>query len=118
MDILILFLIITIIALLYFLVQNLISLYIFKYGKNDEYYEQEPYEFKYQSMEEAQSIKPEIYECFIDLGFDSIPTEKELKARYRQLAKENHPDRGGNPEEFEKINKAYSDSLKILNAKK
>lgn len=35
------------------------------------------------------------------------PDEKELTRRYRKLAREKHPDKGGNPEEFLRIKQAY-----------
>jgi len=34
-------------------------------------------------------------------------TRNSLIARYKELAKEYHPDKGGDPEEFKKINWAY-----------
>ena len=37
----------------------------------------------------------------------SNPDEKELTRRYRKLAREKHPDKGGNPDEFLRIKKAY-----------
>lgn len=41
------------------------------------------------------------------LGIDRNATEKEIKDAYRKLAMKHHPDRGGNEEEFKKINAAY-----------
>ena len=51
--------------------------------------------------------KPQqIPECFIFLGFQQIPTEDEVKQRYKQLAKISHPDCGGDPQLF----KQYTDA--------
>lgn len=35
-------------------------------------------------------------------------TDEEIKKQYHKLAKENHPDHGGDPETMTKINKAYN----------
>jgi curved DNA-binding protein len=45
------------------------------------------------------------------LGVDKNADDAEIKAAYRKLAKEHHPDRGGDNELFAKINAAY-DSVK------
>ena len=41
------------------------------------------------------------------LGLDEDVSDAKLKRRYRILVKENHPDNGGDPKEFMKIQKAY-----------
>jgi molecular chaperone DnaJ len=41
------------------------------------------------------------------LGVDEKATQEEIKKAYRNLAKENHPDKGGDEEKFKKINEAY-----------
>lgn len=44
------------------------------------------------------------------LGFEQAPaTGKELKSRYRQLALERHPDRGGDPEAQKALNDAFAE---------
>jgi molecular chaperone DnaJ len=42
------------------------------------------------------------------LGVSENATQEEIKKAFRQKSKEHHPDRGGNEEEFKKINEAYS----------
>ena len=42
------------------------------------------------------------------LGVSETATQEEIKKAFRQKSKEHHPDRGGNEEEFKKINEAYS----------
>jgi len=49
------------------------------------------------------------------LGVEKKASPDEIKAAFRRLAMEHHPDRGGNPEKFKEINEAYqvlSDSQK------
>jgi molecular chaperone DnaJ len=41
------------------------------------------------------------------LGVKETSTQDEIKKAYRKLAKENHPDSGGNEENFKKISQAY-----------
>jgi len=49
------------------------------------------------------------------LGFDRIPDSTEdVKARYRSLAKQLHPDAGGNTEDFIKLERACEDSIRYL----
>ena len=47
------------------------------------------------------------YDPYEVLGVDREATKGELKKRFRQLLLENHPDKGGDPEKFMKIRKAY-----------
>ena len=42
------------------------------------------------------------------LGVGEDADEQEIKKAYRKLSLRHHPDRGGNAEEFKKINEAYS----------
>ena len=41
------------------------------------------------------------------LGLSADFSQMELKRRYRQLATEHHPDKGGDPEQFISIRQAY-----------
>lgn len=41
------------------------------------------------------------------LGVEENATQEDIKKKYRKLAKENHPDAGGNEENFKKISTAY-----------
>jgi len=47
------------------------------------------------------------YNPYEVLGVSEGVTTGELKKRYRQLARENHPDQGGDPEKFMMIRKAF-----------
>ena len=58
--------------------------------------------------------KKQIPQCFVTLGFDNIPTMDELKNRFRILAKESHPDSGGNPELFCLYKSAYEEAEMCL----
>ncbi len=44
--------------------------------------------------------------------FDGCSNEREIKARYRDLAKKHHPDLGGDAEIMKAINNAYEAALK------
>ena len=44
---------------------------------------------------------------FAVLGLSSSATWAEIKSAYRKLAMANHPDRGGDPEMFKKVQAAY-----------
>ena len=39
--------------------------------------------------------------------FENVETMEELKERFRELVKENHPDRGGDREKMKQINEEY-----------
>ena len=41
------------------------------------------------------------------LGVDEKATQEDIKKAYRNLAKENHPDKGGDEEKFKELNNAY-----------
>lgn len=41
------------------------------------------------------------------LGLPSTATPQQIKRRYRTLAKQHHPDRGGDPREMQRIIAAY-----------
>ena len=53
-------------------------------------------------------------ECFKYFGFTSVPNLANLKSAYRKKAKVLHPDKGGNPVEFKKMNDLYDEALEIL----
>jgi curved DNA-binding protein CbpA len=46
--------------------------------------------------------------------FYEIRTETELKARYKELAKEHHPDKGGDAETMKEVNAEYDMLLKKI----
>lgn len=53
------------------------------------------------------------------LGFEEIPSnEDEITARYKNLAKQMHPDVGGNEDDFLKLNKACEDSVRYIKTSK
>ena len=57
----------------------------------------------------------EVPSFFKTLGFEQIPsTEEEIKARYKNLAKQLHPDAGGNKDDFIKLQDAAEKAIKYL----
>jgi len=42
-----------------------------------------------------------------EIGLPPVANEADVKKRFRELAKEHHPDTGGNPEKFIKLMKIY-----------
>ncbi|MBR3868984.1 MAG: J domain-containing protein [Clostridia bacterium] len=52
--------------------------------------------------------------CFLLLGFNYIPTFEDLKKRYKEIAKTNHPDVGGNAEYFISIQDAFESAQEVL----
>jgi hypothetical protein len=49
----------------------------------------------------------ELPTCFKILGFREMPTDPtEIDAKYKELAKVHHPDKGGNADDFNKIKEA------------
>ena len=46
-------------------------------------------------------------DAYGDLGVDRTATAGEIRKAFRSLAMKHHPDKGGNPEIFSKINNAW-----------
>ena len=58
-----------------------------------------------------------IPECFKVLGFEAIPTDvEEVKARYKTLAKQVHPDAGGSEAAFIRIQEASRQAIEQMEA--
>jgi hypothetical protein len=61
----------------------------------------------------------EIPSFFKFLGFTEIPTDiTEVRARYRNLAKQMHPDSGGNVDDFKKLQQASEQAMKYFEGRK
>lgn len=57
----------------------------------------------------------EIPSFFKVLGFEEIPgSAEEVKTRFRNLAKQLHPDTGGNEDDFIKLQKTSEDAIKYM----
>ena len=50
----------------------------------------------------------EVDDYYSILGIGRDASASEITKAYRKLARENHPDRGGSTEKFQKLNEAYS----------
>ena len=56
--------------------------------------------------------------CFAALGFvGDIPTEQQVKERYRALAKVTHPDKGGTADAFAQLTTSYEACLQEYDVK-
>lgn len=55
---------------------------------------------------------------FAVLGLPEAATPDQVKVRWRGLAAEHHPDKGGDVGEFQKFNKAYKAALLLANEPK
>jgi hypothetical protein len=59
----------------------------------------------------------EVPSFFKLLGFETIPaSEEDIKTRYRTLAKQLHPDGGGESDDFINLTKAAEEAVKYLKA--
>ncbi len=51
--------------------------------------------------------------CFTILGLDFPCTKAEVRAAYRKLAMQRHPDQGGDPSQFLELQAAYEQALRL-----
>ncbi|MEJ2064407.1 MAG: J domain-containing protein [Reinekea sp.] len=58
---------------------------------------------RYQHQPEALTV----------LGLTGSENKKEKQARYRQLVQQHHPDKGGDPEQFRRIQNAWQSIKKM-----
>lgn len=56
--------------------------------------------------------------CFQTLGIDDNSTTDQVKDAWRELARIHHPDKGGNPDNFVPLLKAYKEALTKANEPK
>lgn len=66
----------------------------------------------FSALPEAIIVKTD---CWSILGISAGATEEEIKAAYRNKAKECHPDSGGTTEMFQRLQMAYNEALYIVN---
>jgi DnaJ-domain-containing protein 1 len=52
-------------------------------------------------------------DCFVVLGLRSGATAEMIQARYRELAKQHHPDKGGESAEFNRIKDARDRAMRF-----
>ncbi|MFZ5973973.1 MAG: J domain-containing protein [Bacillota bacterium] len=64
------------------------------------------------------SLPPHVPDSFRALGFDVIPNNvDDVKARFKAMAKEMHPDSGGSKEAFQKLQDAFTKAVEHLEGK-
>ena len=52
-------------------------------------------------------------ECLQILRLEAGVDQAAVKSAYRAMAKETHPDKGGDPDEFKRIESAYNEFMQI-----
>ena len=66
------------------------------------------------------AMDPDVNDPFEILGVRRDPVRKiapeDLRAAFRQRAKEAHPDKGGDADSFQRLKKAFDDALAELSA--
>ncbi len=62
----------------------------------------------YYAESKATAFRPE---CFIVLDLAADASRDAIHKAYRRLARQTHPDHGGDSEEFKRVRKAYEDAL-------
>ncbi len=67
-----------------------------------------------ESTSDVFVIEPSLKEYKI-LDVDEDISDEDLKKKYRLLVKEHHPDNGGDPKQFMKIQKAYKKIMEFRN---
>ena len=61
----------------------------------------------------------EVPACFKALGFTELPAGiKDVRERYRTLARTAHPDAGGSPEGFAKLKAAADQAVAMMNERR
>lgn len=50
---------------------------------------------------------------FEELGLSPEATEAEVRAKWRELASQHHPDKGGNAENFRRYHTAYEEAMSL-----
>lgn len=92
-------------------------------GARNHYGPREPYEEKLARVMqlstwlaglEALPAPAALAPCLVALGFERMPTEEDLKAKYRDLARRHHPDAGGSEASFRSLKANYEDALLIV----
>ncbi len=70
-----------------------------------------PERYEFENQEKLVFVIEPTLKEFGIFGLDDDATDLELKKSYRELIKEHHPDNGGEPKMFIKIQKAYEKIL-------
>jgi len=61
--------------------------------------------------------RPEAPEALFALGLGDEANEEDVRRAYHALARRKHPDVGGDPADFARINRAYEDALTWVSAR-
>jgi hypothetical protein len=67
----------------------------------------------YHAERRSTAYRPE---CFVGLDVPAGATEEEIHSAYRSLARQTHPDLGGNAEEFKRIQEWYEQAIMLVSA--
>lgn len=77
-----------------------------KKRKQEEELRRQSWEREYRRFYASMRPASQIGSALAIFGFDDTPTQDEVKKRYRILAKQYHPDLGGDAEKFKQLNNA------------
>ncbi len=80
----------------------------------DRLQERRRYERVERFLATVGSQKDRIQDFLLVLGFEVVPSMKELRSRFLELASIHHPDAGGNVREFRSIREAYELAIVYL----
>ena len=86
----------------------------FQHDREDEHFYDDsnyfgnPFEDDFKSQRE---YKEEVNDNYSVLGLKRSASDEDIKKAFRDKARETHPDKGGDPDEFRKVREAYENLI-------
>ncbi len=72
-------------------------------------------EYNYVYYTHKETFEYKIMNSYEILGVDKSASDDDIKKAYKKLARQHHPDKGGDPEKFKEISSAYSNIMNGVN---